>query len=822
MKRTIAILTSISMLLCSVPAFPVTARQPSKETYFLVADKNDNRAILFDLVKEKGNPYGYNSYEISDWSTGEGRYTAASADWDVGDILLYTGGYSYTDLPSPNSNYFIMKEDGSFEEVGVLPDTLQDAVQKDENGCFLYKGDDDATAALLAELSGRIAATEPATDPTEPTEPTEESVSWTEPPTTGSIRIAVVDAETEEPLSGVLIGFPGGSWVSDGTVFEGTYQFGVYPDRVAVLEVPTGYLLPDMVNYGTGHREIDDGERVDTIFRIPRDPDATEPTMPDPLPDPTYYKHDYVVLDKIGSVLYLLEYPCNVTTAAYEDNGANLPTYILKDDDPLFRSVIEEAEWGDIIEYTGTSLISTCLSCWNTLGRDGTPPDDETFVKVDSMLTNLDYIYNVTKWQGETYLRFNIGRDPYLVIRNGDDKPSFVRESDLISPYMPSNGLVLNKICYPENIAWDPVIPAHTSLCIIWLVPFFDVHGPYVETITDTDDPLFESSVAEAKVGDIIEYRGNNFIRRYDKNDLTKLLIPSEDPENVTFSVYGNILTDGNYPDNVTEWHGEKHLVLTSKEGTRYVVFADENTYPTFIPEDHLNDFGDLNHDGIHNASDAALILQQAALMGAQAEGNVLDPLMAEAQVIGDLDGDGISNASDAALLLIYAAYCGAQREAPADLQSYLYELNDTVKRVTIGYREGLSSEHVTKELLTSPAELETYFTETVTPQTSNMTDCLAHRDSAEVLAELMAAYPTAFFETHNLAVFCADEANHNNRQEVRQIETSDGGVTITMHHLDINGEPVEGFYAVLVAVDKRITDVSQITVNETHSRYTR
>ena len=279
------------------------------------------------------------------------------------------------------------------------------------------------------------------------------------------------------------------------------------------------------------------------------------------------------------------------------------------------------------------------------------------------------------------------------------------------------------------------------------------------------------------------------------------------------------MLTDETYADNVTEWRSEKHLAFTSTEGNRYLAITQEGAYPSFIPEDHLNDFGDLNHDGIHNASDAALILQQAALVGAR-DATYLDPLMVEAQFIGDLDGNGISNASDAALMLIYAAYCGAQREAPADLQSYLYELNDTVKRVTIGYRDGLSSTHVTKELLTSSAELETYFTETVTPQNINTTDCLAHRDSAEVLAELMAAYPAAFFETHNLAVLCADEANHNNRQEVRAIDTSDSGVTITMHHLDIMGEPIEGLYAVLVAVDKSITDVSRITVNETRSKY--
>ena len=344
----------------------------------------------------------------------------------------------------------------------------------------------------------------------------------------------------------------------------------------------------------------------------------------------------------------------------------------------------------------------------------------------------------------------------------------------------------------------------------------FDKNGSSLQTYILSGVGEFAETCEQADPGDIIVYK-NGGLDLTEKSCWNYISRPTDDQGH--FEEVGNLLTDAAYADNVTEWNGEKHLAFTSTEGNRYLVITQEGAYPSFIPEDHLNDFGDLNHDGIHNASDAALILQQAALVGAR-DATYLDPLMVEAQFIGDLDGNGISNASDAALMLIYAAYCGAQREAPADLQSYLYELNDTVKRVTIGYRDGLSSTHVTKELLTSSAELETYFTETVTPQNINTTDCLAHRDSAEVLAELMAAYPAAFFETHNLAVLCADEANHNNRQEVRAIDTSDSGVTITMHHLDIMGEPIEGFYAVLVAVDKSITDESRITVNETRSKY--
>ena len=65
---------------------------------------------------------------------------------------------------------------------------------------------------------------------------------------------------------------------------------------------------------------------------------------------------------------------------------------------------------------------------------------------------------------------------------------------------------------------------------------------------------------------------------------------------------------------------------------------------------------GDVNNDGVVNASDAAKVLIAAASLGSGNESG----LTAEQELIGDVNEDGILNASDAAKILIYAAYIGA------------------------------------------------------------------------------------------------------------------------------------------------------------------
>ena len=65
---------------------------------------------------------------------------------------------------------------------------------------------------------------------------------------------------------------------------------------------------------------------------------------------------------------------------------------------------------------------------------------------------------------------------------------------------------------------------------------------------------------------------------------------------------------------------------------------------------------GDVNGDGVVNASDAAVVLIAAATMGSGEESGLTDTQMTAA----DVNTDGIVNASDAAIILIYAAAVGA------------------------------------------------------------------------------------------------------------------------------------------------------------------
>ncbi|MCR4645244.1 MAG: hypothetical protein K5695_07530 [Oscillospiraceae bacterium] len=82
---------------------------------------------------------------------------------------------------------------------------------------------------------------------------------------------------------------------------------------------------------------------------------------------------------------------------------------------------------------------------------------------------------------------------------------------------------------------------------------------------------------------------------------------------------------------------------------------------------------GDLNNDGVVNASDAAKVLIAAASLGAgQGSG------LTEAQELcADVNDDGIINASDAAQILIYAAYIGAG--GSGSLYDYLHKDDATV-----------------------------------------------------------------------------------------------------------------------------------------------
>ena len=66
---------------------------------------------------------------------------------------------------------------------------------------------------------------------------------------------------------------------------------------------------------------------------------------------------------------------------------------------------------------------------------------------------------------------------------------------------------------------------------------------------------------------------------------------------------------------------------------------------------------GDVNGDGVANASDATLILMYTAAVGSKAE---FTPPLTDELKYADVNEDGTINASDAALILVYSARIGA------------------------------------------------------------------------------------------------------------------------------------------------------------------
>ena len=90
---------------------------------------------------------------------------------------------------------------------------------------------------------------------------------------------------------------------------------------------------------------------------------------------------------------------------------------------------------------------------------------------------------------------------------------------------------------------------------------------------------------------------------------------------------------------------------------------------------------GDLNGDGTSNASDAAMLLIEAARVGS---GKAASFTSAQ-KTAADIDSDGTVNASDAAQILIYAAAAGSG-SFTGTMQNYVsYRLNPMKKLTAIG-----------------------------------------------------------------------------------------------------------------------------------------
>ncbi|MBR3629846.1 MAG: hypothetical protein IKN55_05150 [Oscillospiraceae bacterium] len=251
------------------------------------------------------------------------------------------------------------------------------------------------------------------------------------------------------------------------------------------------------------------------------------------------------------------------------------------------------------------------------------------------------------------------------------------------------------------------------------------------------------------------------------------------------------------------------------KTDTGYVLQNkdDVQTYALQLARQMKAEFGDVNYDGSINASDAAIILIDAAERGALATARSTDTER-------DINGDSDVNASDAALVLGYAAALGA-KATTLTLPSYLLELDHTVMRISVVGERNVTSG---LEILDSEEALTTYFTEKYTPRETvgaGFRDWLSsdRRDPDAVRSEIQAVYDAAFFAEHHLAAIPVTEGDLETLPEVRRVAAADGGsVLIDLCHKNPYGfgSAMEGSFVVLAAVGKDVTDPAQIMVNNT------
>ena len=113
----------------------------------------------------------------------------------------------------------------------------------------------------------------------------------------------------------------------------------------------------------------------------------------------------------------------------------------------------------------------------------------------------------------------------------------------------------------------------------------------------------------------------------------------------------------------------ETATMTTTTQATTTITFITSETTTTEIDIIVEFELGDVNGDGSINASDAAEILREAALIGAGYEGEFTE----KQSVVADVNSDGAVNAVDASVILIYATMIGAGNNVTIEELVLLY-----------------------------------------------------------------------------------------------------------------------------------------------------
>lgn len=130
---------------------------------------------------------------------------------------------------------------------------------------------------------------------------------------------------------------------------------------------------------------------------------------------------------------------------------------------------------------------------------------------------------------------------------------------------------------------------------------------------------------------------------------------------------YCDELTDVYYAGTEEEWNAIDINPMNAVLLNATIHFNSTVGQPSGPSLPGGNALGDISGDGEINAEDAALLLEEAALIGAGQSGQFTD----EQNAAADINGDGEINAADAAVILAYSAAVGAG-QGKADIKEFI------------------------------------------------------------------------------------------------------------------------------------------------------
>ncbi len=566
--------------------------------------------------------------------------------------------------------------------------------------------------------------TEPTTAPTEPvTDPTEAATEGITDPDIGKtykLRISVVDDETGKPLSNVRVEYPGGSWLSDGTTFEGTYEFrgksdknGANLDRIYLFYIPEGYSYPGSDYFDEplpNDYTITHGEDVDVTFRIP---------------------HAKIVDPEVAFKPVLDMFRTNVSEGWKNFKGKTAEGILLSDDlytvSPLWLTTLKDKTLDEVGYYYGNGVlyISVIQPSYYSSARcayDVYTLKDDKIIHLCSGDEAHEYYYGLDELRKESEDWVTVGYSWVNFVPVPKDAMKYDSETgkymisditvaddgsyiyDWIGTENPRAHMVMNLTLLSGSTIQPSTQPWTEPTTQPWTEPVTDPTEPMTDPVTDPTEPTTKPTepptepteqptkpsqpvtepveviytvelpeIPVLKPGD--SYSFEMKLTFADGVNMTALKTGAHIVENVYRCEWETVHFND---QSATYMVPVKLDIFENASGTCklsledvYAFLQDEdrtvfskkqvksNTVPVRIEaDDPVSDdtLGDLDGDGIVNASDAARVLIAAAAMGAGDSSGLTDAQMTAA----DVNNDGTVNASDAAIILIYAAAVGA------------------------------------------------------------------------------------------------------------------------------------------------------------------